>query len=140
MYSFRSIPRYPLRLVLASPIRPRSVIIARKMVRSGGAVDRRRSRSSLRFCRCFLLLAPALPPPSPWRSPALWRERRERRRAVTTWSKGATVFVVTSVEHSSVYVGVQVCGRPRRDRKGLVAKVGKRFIRPRELPNYTRPH
>lgn len=57
-----------------------------------------------------------------------------------SWSKGATVFAVTSAEHSSVYVGVRVYGRPRRDRRRLVAKVGKRFIRPRELPNYTRPH
>ena len=31
-------------------------------------------------------------------------------------------------------------GGSRGSRRGLVAKVGKRFIRPRELPNYTRPH
>lgn len=87
------------------------------------------SRLRLRFCfhrPCFFVST----------SSSVFPSRRERRG--TLWSS-------TDVHRDLGWISVSVyrCRRvweARQGQRGLVAKVGKRFIRPRELPNYTRSH
>lgn len=126
-----------LRLVLASPSRPRSVIIVSKIVRSEGAVIVVViSSSSLSSSSPSFPLSSSFSSSSS-SSSSVFASQRERRGTVTLWSS-------TDVHRDLgwIYVSVYRCRRvwEARGQRGLVAKVGKRFIRPRELPNYTRSH
>lgn len=71
-------------------------------------------------------------------SSSVFAPQRERRGTVMLWSS-------TDVHRDLGWISVSVhrcrhVWEARRGQRGLVAKVGKRFIRPRELPNYTRSH
>lgn len=130
---------YPLRLVLASPSPSRSDIIVSKMVRCEEVmiiIIVLVVIVIIVFVFIFVFLSIVLVAFFVSSSSSVFASQRERRGTVTLWSD-------VHRDLGWIFVSVYRCRRvweARRGQRGLVAKVGKRFIRPRELPNYTWSH